>query len=1138
MKPKFLFLLYFFVLISYGQQNRNGISYQAMIIDTKGTELPGYDKKNSPLINKNVCVKFEIIDHNGFVEYAEQTKVMTDKFGMINIVIGTGQRIGINDFNKIKWTTNSKKLKVFADITGMCGSYELISDQEFTSVPFALYSPTSDIPGPKGDSAYKVWINEGNEGNEEDFLESLIGPQGKSAYEIWIENGNIGNVQDFLDSLIGPTGVGTSGQSAYEIWLKLGNEGSELDFINSLKGRDGIDGNGGGDVLNLPNGEIDGDILQWIWKSDKWEYTIIKPDDTGIILTSGDNSRNQTICETDSIIPISYAFTGDVNNIIVSGLPSGINYQIIDNVLNISGAPTINVDNLTSFKYIITLSNGTKTLSASGNISIYPRSLISLKSGNIILSSCLNKPIEPVQFSIDSNSPNITATGLPEGISAVVNGDIITLQGTPSIDIVNGSVYNYTLISQSAFCSATQITGSISFSDCTSCIPIGSAGSDDTICSGESYSLKGSASNFSSILWTTSGTGLFNNVNATNPLYTPSLADINAGGVTLTVTINNTSCTNNETIVDSMYLNISNCSQIDIELQNNDEAYLFAYELDFGAKIITNNIQEVASVGLCYNTTGGPTINDNNVSQNYTNSGFWTSVDKTFSMSLSGVPVSKLYVRPFATSIGGDVFYGDQIEVNNYDPNRNQIYNFKSVSGDFNPRDYNITTTSDIHFVNITKLNAINWDFGTGPPNYSNILEVNFPNLTKVDNIRVINEKSLTSFNAPKLKEISYGVYFKTTSLVSINFPELELLHSVGINFDFDPENKYGYNSMIIDNPILTNINLNKLKGFYSTFIIRNNPKLQILDFQSIESSQKTTSEFIHYLKINNNNDLQTVVFAKNPIIRLFIETNPALASIEFPNAINLSNSEININSNNSLTVVNLPSVTELRRFELLNNPEILSLNLPNIEKIHSRLYIFNNDKLSNLSFPSLILTGSNVFKENSLSIEGNALLANVNFDNTRKVYGNLNIKNNNQLNLNEFNCNLYVYENDGFDCTPGTLSISGNLDNNYCFQDSNLIIPPTITTSTITNITSTQAVSGGMITASSKMTARGCVWGITQSPTLEDNINYSINGNLNGSFTSYISNLEPGTTYYLRAYGVDCNGTYYGNVETFTTPN
>lgn len=31
---------------------------------------------------------------------------------------------------------------------------------------------------------------------------------------------------------------GEDGKSAYEIWLELGNEGSEEDFINSLKGKD------------------------------------------------------------------------------------------------------------------------------------------------------------------------------------------------------------------------------------------------------------------------------------------------------------------------------------------------------------------------------------------------------------------------------------------------------------------------------------------------------------------------------------------------------------------------------------------------------------------------------------------------------------------------------------------------------------------------------------------------------------------------------------------------------------------------------------------------------------------------------------------------------------------------------------
>ncbi|NMH27277.1 lamin tail domain-containing protein, partial [Flavobacterium silvaticum] len=38
------------------------------------------------------------------------------------------------------------------------------------------------------------------------------------------------------------------------------------------------------------------------------------------------------------------------------------------------------------------------------------------------------------------------------------------------------------------------------------------------------------------------------------------------------------------------------------------------------------------------------------------------------------------------------------------------------------------------------------------------------------------------------------------------------------------------------------------------------------------------------------------------------------------------------------------------------------------------------------------------------------------------------------------------------------------------------------------------------------------------------------------GSFSVALSSLEPGTTYYFKAYGTDGNGTYYGNQASFTT--
>lgn len=39
--------------------------------------------------------------------------------------------------------------------------------------------------------------------------------------------------------------VGEDGKSAYQIWLESGNEGTEQDFINSLKGEQGIQGETG-----------------------------------------------------------------------------------------------------------------------------------------------------------------------------------------------------------------------------------------------------------------------------------------------------------------------------------------------------------------------------------------------------------------------------------------------------------------------------------------------------------------------------------------------------------------------------------------------------------------------------------------------------------------------------------------------------------------------------------------------------------------------------------------------------------------------------------------------------------------------------------------------------------------------------
>jgi len=60
-------------------------------------------------------------------------------------------------------------------------------------------------------------------------------------------------------------------------------------------------------------------------------------------------------------------------------------------------------------------------------------------------------------------------------------------------------------------------------------------GGNASVCAGLSYQLNGMASSYDSLLWITSGSGVFSDPKILNPLYTPSPADITAGSVNLSL---------------------------------------------------------------------------------------------------------------------------------------------------------------------------------------------------------------------------------------------------------------------------------------------------------------------------------------------------------------------------------------------------------------------------------------------------------------------------------------------------------------------------------------------------------------------------------------------------------------------------
>jgi uncharacterized protein (TIGR02145 family) len=94
----------------------------------------------------------------------------------------------------------------------------------------------------------------------------------------------------------------------------------------------------------------------------------------------------------------------------------------------------------------------------------------------------------------------------------------------------------------------------------------------------------------------------------------------------------------------------------------------------------------------------------------------------------------------------------------------------------------------------------------------------------------------------------------------------------------------------------------------------------------------------------------------------------------------------------------------------------------------------------------------------------------------------------------------------------------------------------PTLTTSSITNITSTTATSGGNVIddGGALVTARGVCWSTSQNPSISNS--HTTDGSGTGSFISNITGLSPNTTYYMRAFATNSEGTSYGNQENFTT--
>ncbi|NDE09551.1 MAG: hypothetical protein EBZ95_03185 [Chitinophagia bacterium] len=152
--------------------------------------------------------------------------------------------------------------------------------------------------------------------------------------------------------------------------------------------------------------------------------------------TSAAGTDAQSVCANTAMTPIIYATT-IATGATVTNLPSGISSSWSNNVLTISGTPTVVGTALT---YTITLTGGCGIVTTTGTIAVKPKNTIALSSltGTDNQLKCINTTIDNITYST-TGATGANFTGLPVGVSGIWSNDAIVLSGSPS---VSGS-FNY-----------------------------------------------------------------------------------------------------------------------------------------------------------------------------------------------------------------------------------------------------------------------------------------------------------------------------------------------------------------------------------------------------------------------------------------------------------------------------------------------------------------------------------------------------------------------------------------------------------------------------------------------------------------------------------------------------------------------
>lgn len=172
----------------------------------------------------------------------------------------------------------------------------------------------------------------------------------------------------------------------------------------------------------------------------------VTPNNTATVVGSEDQSQ----CINEALVDIIFNTTGATgisNNGIsgANGLPPGVSASWDAGVITISGTPTSTAGS--PYNYSIDLLGGCGNITATGTITVQPDNTI-IPTTPVDQTLCIGTQLSEIAFTttgatgIDGDGVS-GANGLPPGVSATWNGNILTISGSPSEHI--NSPYNYSI---------------------------------------------------------------------------------------------------------------------------------------------------------------------------------------------------------------------------------------------------------------------------------------------------------------------------------------------------------------------------------------------------------------------------------------------------------------------------------------------------------------------------------------------------------------------------------------------------------------------------------------------------------------------------------------------------------------------